>query len=60
VRDQEGLLTRLGQVYKEINAPVGEFGSDSLRYSTAGIVTGGSGGDQVYQRTEATRAQITP
>jgi hypothetical protein len=58
VRDQESLLTRLGQVYKQINAPVGQLGIDSLRYSTEGIVSGGEG-DARYLRTEGTLAQIT-
>jgi hypothetical protein len=56
VREQKALLTRLGEVYKQINAPVGQLGSDSLRYSTRGIT---SGGDAFYQRTESTLAQIT-
>jgi hypothetical protein len=59
VRDQESLLTRLAQAYKEINAPLGELGVASLRYSTAGIVSTGSGDESTYQRTESNLARIT-
>ena len=59
VRNQESLLIQLAAAYKQINAPVGQLGSDSLRYSTAGIASGTDADDSKYQAVEATLAQIT-
>src|SRR5207302_8386829 len=39
---------RLGQLYKQINAPVGQFGLATLRASTAGLESGTPQNDSVF------------
>jgi hypothetical protein len=46
-----GTLIRLGQAYKQINAPFGGLGQGSLVVSTAALETN-SAGDQVYTNLE--------
>ena len=58
LREQEETLVRLGQLYKQINAPVGALGLASVKMSTRGLESGGAG-DQVFSRTEASLATLT-
>jgi hypothetical protein len=51
-------LLRLAQVYKQLNACVGQFGEDTLHASTKGIVSGSSGDDRRYQLIEAALAGL--
>jgi hypothetical protein len=49
LRAHRETLLRLGDVYKQLNAPFGEFGQDTLKISTRAI----SGSDSTYAATEA-------
>jgi hypothetical protein len=51
MRSHRGLLLRLGQLYTQIEAPVGAFGRDTLRASTRALATR-SAGDAVYASIE--------
>jgi hypothetical protein len=51
VRARYGLLVRLGDVYSQLNAAVGEFGLSTLRASTVALASD-SPGDAVYTRIE--------
>ena len=46
-----GTLIQLGEIYKQINAPVGAFGLDTLKASTRAIASD-SPGDATYTRIE--------
>jgi hypothetical protein len=48
-----GGLQKLGAAYKQLDAPFGSFGMDSLRYATARIPTGSATDDSVYVALEA-------
>jgi hypothetical protein len=48
----------LGQVYKQINAPVGQLGRAGLAVSTAALASD-SDNDEVYRRLEHTISQWT-
>ena len=58
LREHEEALLRLGQLYKQINAPVGALGLASVKMSTRGLESG-TAGDQVFRRTEASLAALT-
>ncbi len=45
-------LLRLGAIYKQITAPFGEFGMDTLRASTRALASGSSADDSAYLDTE--------
>lgn len=45
-------LIRLGQVYKQLNAPVGQFGLDTLQISTNALASS-SAGDSTYNSLES-------
>jgi hypothetical protein len=47
-----GTVTRLAQAYSQINAPVGQFGLDTLKISTAALAST-SAGDGTYTSLEA-------
>jgi hypothetical protein len=48
-----GQLQKLGAAYKQLTAPFGSVGMDSLKYSTAAIRTGSSTDDSAYLAAEA-------
>jgi hypothetical protein len=39
VRSNSGTLQLLGEVYKQLNAPVGQLGLDTLKVSTAALIS---------------------
>jgi hypothetical protein len=43
---------QLAAIYKQINAPVGQFALDTLTASTSGISSGSSSDDQAYRQRE--------
>jgi hypothetical protein len=51
MRVHYGTLIKLGEVYKQINAPVGRFGLDTLTASTRGLASN-SPGDATYTTIE--------
>ncbi|HEV3066473.1 MAG TPA: hypothetical protein VGY50_01435 [Streptosporangiaceae bacterium] len=51
MRAHRGTLLRLGQLYTQLEAPVGAFGLDTLRASTRALASN-SPGDAAYTRTE--------
>jgi hypothetical protein len=51
VTSNERLITHLGQLYKQLDAPVGQFGLDTLRASTVAL-TSASAGDATYNKLE--------
>ena len=51
VNDNLGLLVQLGQVYKQINAPFGQVGRNSLKVSTAALASN-SPNDATYTNLE--------
>jgi hypothetical protein len=48
-----GGLQKLGAAYKQLDAPFGSFGMDSLTYATARIPTGSASDDSVYVALQA-------
>jgi hypothetical protein len=50
-KHQETLI-RLGQTYKDINAPFGQLGMDTLTISTTAVTSGDSNDDSVYTSLE--------
>jgi hypothetical protein len=58
LRAHRRTLLRLAQVYKQLNACVGQFGEDTLHASTRGIVSGAPGADGHYQAVEAALAAL--
>ncbi len=52
------ILTQLAQVYKQINAPVGQLGLDSLKVSTTAIESNAAG-DTTYTNLENQLTSIT-
>jgi len=56
LRAHEDTVLRLGQLYKQINAPVGALGLASVNMSTRGLE---SGSDQVFARTQASLSALT-
>jgi hypothetical protein len=51
MQEHRGVLTELGQLYTQLEAPVGAFGLDTLRASTRALASH-SAGDAVYTRIE--------
>jgi hypothetical protein len=49
----------LGQVYKQINAPVGKLGLKTLQISTQALATGSLQNDAQYEQSEAQLKDIT-
>ena len=49
----------LGQVYKQINAPVGRLGLKTLQISTQGLASGSPQNDAAYEQIEAQLKDIT-
>jgi hypothetical protein len=52
-------LTRLAEIYKQINAPVGTLGLASLRISTKALESGSATDDSTYTRLENQLISIT-
>jgi hypothetical protein len=48
-----GALQKLGAAYKQLDAPFGSFGMDSLAYATARIPTGSASDDSTYTALDA-------
>jgi hypothetical protein len=57
MRPHKSLLLRLGQVYTQLEAPVGAFGLDTLRASTRALASD-SPGDSTYSQTERRLQQL--
>ncbi|TMF45738.1 MAG: hypothetical protein E6I32_12760 [Chloroflexi bacterium] len=58
LRDSRGIFVQLAQVFKQINAPVGELGLESLRISTKALASNSSG-DSTYVQLENKLSHIT-
>src|SRR5260370_40138137 len=43
VQDVRGAVTALGRTFKQLNAPVGQFGSDAIHMSTTAIKSDAAG-----------------
>jgi hypothetical protein len=52
LKDREDLAEALGQVYKQLNAPVGQLALDSLVVSTAALASGDATSDTTYTALE--------
>ena len=52
-RSQQDAHLKLGQVYTQLETPVGQFGLATLQLSTAGLESGSSSNDGTYTSTEA-------
>jgi hypothetical protein len=59
LRAHRETLLRLGAVYKQINAAVGQLGLDSLQISTQALESGSPAGDSTYTTLENQLATIT-
>jgi len=59
LRAHRETLLRLGAVYKQINAAVGQLGLDSLRISTQAMESGSSADDSTYTNLENQLIAIT-
>ena len=57
MRPHQSLLLRLGQVYTQLEAPVGAFGLDTLQASTRALASD-SPGDTAYTRIEGRLQQL--
>lgn len=58
VRENQGTLTALAQIYKQINAPVGELGLSTLQVSTQALESS-SANDATYTQLENQLISIT-
>jgi hypothetical protein len=58
LRAHEDTVLRLGQLYKQINAPVGALGLASVKISTRGLESGGAS-DQVFKQTQASLSALS-
>jgi hypothetical protein len=58
VRDHLAFYTRLAELYKQINAPVGALGLETLKISTKALASS-SPNDKVYKSLEALLQNIT-
>ena len=56
---QRETLTRLAEIYKQINAPVGQLGLASLRLSTKALESGSATNDSTYTRLENQLISLT-
>jgi hypothetical protein len=56
--DSTQLLERLGTVYKQLIAPVGQFGRYTLQYSTAALLSGSAANDSAYVHAEQQLANL--
>jgi len=58
LRAHEETLTRLADVYKQLNAPFGSFGMDTLTASTKAIQTGSATNDAAYTAFDQQLSQL--
>src|SRR5262249_46338689 len=56
-RSDERLLVQLGQLYKQVDAPVGAFGLDTLKVSTVALASM-SANDATYTQLEGLLSQL--
>jgi hypothetical protein len=59
VRSHHGTLLRLGAIYKQLNAPFGRFGMDTLQVSTRALTSGSSTDDSFYANMESAIESLT-
>jgi len=59
LRAQHETLQELGEVYKQLNAPFGQFAKDTLIASTQAIKSGSATDDSMYTQVEAAIEQLT-
>lgn len=52
LRAHRETLGRLGDVYKQLNAPFGQFGMGALAMSTRAVASGSTGSDSTYTSLE--------
>jgi hypothetical protein len=54
-----GTLRRLGEIYKQLNAPFGELGMSTLKASTTAIESGSASNDSTYTSIESQIQSLT-
>jgi hypothetical protein len=59
LRAHRETLRRLGEVYKQLNAPFGQFGIDALALSTRAVKSGTSSDDSLYTTLSGQLAGFT-
>jgi hypothetical protein len=59
LRAHQATLLQLGAVYKQLNAPVGSFGLDTLAASTKALESGSSTDDSTYTQIEGQIGTLT-
>jgi hypothetical protein len=59
VSDKAPQLAKLEAAYKQLTAPFGEFGMQTLRASTTGLESGSSSDDSTYTSTESSIQSLT-
>src|SRR5205823_6352991 len=59
VSDKAPRLGKLEAAYKQLTAPFGQFGMQTLRASTAGLASGSSSDDSTYTSTENSIQSLT-
>jgi arylsulfatase A-like enzyme len=59
LKQHRGTVERLGDAYKQINAPFGQFGRDTLAASTAAIASGSGDDDAAYARVTSAIESLT-
>jgi hypothetical protein len=59
LRAHRETLRRLGEVYKQLNAPLGTFSMNMLRISNNAIKSGSAGSDATYETLEAQISTFT-
>jgi hypothetical protein len=59
LRAHRETLRRLGEVYKQLNAPFGQFGMDTLAASTSALKSGSATNDHTYTRIEQQIESLT-
>jgi hypothetical protein len=59
LRAHRETLRRLGEVYKQLNAPFGSFGKDMLIASTKAVKSGTASDDTTYTATENRIDELT-
>jgi acid phosphatase len=59
LEQHRGTLEKLGEVYKQINAPFGQLGQDTLEASTRAIESGSPANDSFYNAVESDIQSLT-
>jgi hypothetical protein len=59
LRAHRQTLRRLGEAYKQLNAPFGQFGMDALAISTKALKSGTAGDDSTYTALSASISSFT-